>query len=196
MRPGGELPRASRRPSWGRLTISALVVRGLVVAAVAGGARVVLALLPVPGAAALLPLVVVLTTVLGALVSRAVTRQPVASRPHPLPRAALAVPVLVVVVGALLSPARAPDPLHRALADWLTDPASPARVLEAPPALWADLVRDGVPADRLHLAEGRTPSSAGWTVTVGNPGLARSRLVFGEGRPPSPCSGRSRAVSS
>ncbi len=149
-------------------------------AAVAGGARVVLALLPVPGAAALRPLVVVLTTVLGALVSRAVTRQPVASRPHPLLRAALAVPVLVVV-GALLLPARAPDPLQRALADWLTDPASPARVLEAPPALWADLVRDGVPADRLHLAEGRTPSSAGWTVTVGNPGLARTRLLFGEG---------------
>jgi hypothetical protein len=106
----------------------------------------------------------------------------VASRPHPLLRAALAVPVLVVVVvGALLLPARAPDPVHRALADWLTDPASPARVLEVPPALWADLVRDGVPADRLHLAEAQTPSSAGWTVTVGNPGLARTRLVFGEG---------------
>ncbi len=167
----------------GLVAVGALVVRGLAETAAAGGALVALAALPVFGAGSLLPLVVAATALLGALVTHAVTQQPVGSRPHPLLRAALAVPVLVlVVVGALFLPARAPDPVHRELADWLTDPASPAPTLATPPALWADLVRNGVPVGRLRLVEEESPDPAGWTVAVGDPEPGpRARVVFGDG---------------
>jgi putative peptide zinc metalloprotease protein len=161
----------------------ALVVRRGDAVATAGGAVVVLATLPAPGTDAVLPLLVVSSAVLGAVVVHALTREPVDARPHPLLRAVLAVPVLVfVVVGALLLPATAGDPEHRGLAAWLTAPASPARTLTVPPALWADLVRDGVPVDRLRLIEEEPPDPAGWTVTVGDPEPSpRARVVFGDG---------------
>jgi putative peptide zinc metalloprotease protein len=167
----------------------ALVVRRSDAVAAAGGTVVLLAALPTPGADAVLPLLVVSSAVLGARVVGALTREPVAARPHPLLRAVLAVPVLVlVVVGALLLPATAGHPEHRGLAAWLIDPASPARTLVVPPALWADLVRDGVPVDRLRLPEDGSSSPLTptdpepWTVTQGvpepGPGL---RVVFGSG---------------
>jgi putative peptide zinc metalloprotease protein len=159
----------------------ALVVRRGDPVAVAGAAVVALAALPAPGADAVLPLLVVATAVLGALVVCALTREPVGARPHPLLRAALAVPVLVlVVVGALLLPTRAADSAHRELALWLTDPASPARTLTVPAPVWADLVQDGVPVDRLRLSEGEAPGAGEWRVAVGvaEPG---ARAVFGSG---------------
>ncbi len=167
----------------------ALVVRRSDAVAAAGGTVVLLAALPTPGADAVLPLLVVSSAVLGARVVGALTREPVAARPHPLLRAVLAVPVLVlVVVGALLLPATAGHPEHRGLAAWLIDPASPARTLVVSPALWADLVRDGVPVDRLRLPEDGSSSPLTptdpepWTVTQGvpepGPGL---RVVFGSG---------------
>ncbi|RBY79774.1 hypothetical protein DQ238_08990 [Geodermatophilus sp. TF02-6] len=168
----------------GLLVVGALAVRGLTEAAAAGSSLVALTVLPTPGADSVLPLVVVTAVVLGALVTHAVTREPVGSRPHPLVRAALAVPVLVlVVVGALFLPARAPDPAHRELAAWVTDPASPARTLTVPVTVWADLVRDGVPTDRLRLGEGEAqPVGRGWTVTAGVPAPGPgARVVFGSG---------------
>lgn len=161
----------------------ALVVRRADVAAVAGASVAALAVLPAPGADAVLPLVVAASAVLGALVVGVLTREPVGSRPHPLLRALLAVPVLVVVVvGALFLPARAPVPVHAELADWLTDTGSTVGTLTVPPVLWADLVRDGVPAERLRSTEGAVPDPLGWTVAPGvpEPG-SRVRAVFGSG---------------
>ncbi|NEM07513.1 hypothetical protein [Geodermatophilus normandii] len=109
------------------LAAGALVLRRGDAVAAAGGGVAALAAVPMPGADAVLPLLIVSSAVLGALVVAALTRQPVSARPHPLLRAVLAVPVLVlVVVGALLLPAPAVDPPHRALAGGLTAPASPA----------------------------------------------------------------------
>jgi putative peptide zinc metalloprotease protein len=71
--------------------------------AVAIAPLVLLAALPEPGTAAILPLLTCCTVVLGALLVRALTRQPVEDRPHPLLRAALTVPLSVlVIVGTLL----------------------------------------------------------------------------------------------
>jgi putative peptide zinc metalloprotease protein len=190
--PGTPLPGGEREVL---LLVGALVAAGALVVrrgdavAATGGAVVALAALPAPGADAVLPLLVVSSAALGALVVCTLTREPVSARPHPLLRAALAVPVLVlVVVGALLLPTRAVDPPHRGLAAWLTDPASPAETLTAPAAVWADLLRDGVPVDRLRLpggeAPGRTspPDPGEWTVAVGAPGSGPSvRFVFGSG---------------
>ena len=162
---------------------SALVGRRTGAAAVAGGSVVALAALPAPGADAVLPLVVASSAVLGALVVGVLTREPVGSRPHPLLRALLAVPVLVVVVvGALFLPARAPVPVHAELADWLTDTGSPVSTLTVPPVLWADLVRVGVPAERLRPVQSGVPDPGGWTVAPGVPEPGpRVRAVFGSG---------------
>jgi putative peptide zinc metalloprotease protein len=161
----------------------ALVLRRADAAAVAGGSVAALAALPAPGADAVLPLVAASSAVLGASVIGVLTREPVSSRPHPLLRALLAVPVLVVVVvGALFLPARAPVPVHAELADWLTDTGSPVSSLTVPPVLWADLVRDGVPAERLRSTEGGVPHLQAWTVAPGVPEPGqRVRAVFGSG---------------
>lgn len=161
----------------------ALVVLRLGAVAVAGASVAALAVLPAPGADAVLPLVVASSAVLGASVVGVLTREPVSARPHPLLRALLAVPVLVVVVvGALLLPARAPVPVHAELADWLTDTGSPVSTLTVPPVLWADLVRDGVPPERLRLAGSGGPDPGGWTAAPGVPEPGpRVRALFGSG---------------
>ncbi len=144
---------------------------------------VLLALLPAPGAGAVLPLAVCTAAGLGALVVQVLTRHPVESRPHPLLRAALAVPVLVmVVVGALFLPTRAPAMPHAQVAEVLTDPASPVATVVAPLHLWADLVRDGAPADRLQPSDTAAADATGWEIVVGEqePG-SRKQVVIGSG---------------
>jgi putative peptide zinc metalloprotease protein len=87
----------------GLTVVGASVFRELRWPAAALALPVLIAVLPAPGAAAVLPLVLFSTVVLGALLVQALTRHPVEDRPHPLLRAALVVPTLVVViVGALL----------------------------------------------------------------------------------------------
>jgi putative peptide zinc metalloprotease protein len=87
----------------GLTAVGASVVPGLRCSAAALGLLLGIAVVPAPGAAAVLPLVLCSTAVLGALLVQALTRHPVEDRPHPLLRAALVVPILVVsIVGALL----------------------------------------------------------------------------------------------
>ncbi|NEM09004.1 hypothetical protein [Geodermatophilus normandii] len=87
----------------GLTMVGASMVRELRWPAAALAPLVLIAVVPAPGAAAVLPLVLCSTVVLGALLVQALTRHPVEVRPHPLLRAALVVPILVVViVGALL----------------------------------------------------------------------------------------------
>jgi putative peptide zinc metalloprotease protein len=87
----------------GLTVVGASMVRELRWLAPAPALLIVTAVVPALGAAAALPLVLCSTVVLGALLVQALTRHPVEDRPHPLLRAALIVPTLVVVVvGALL----------------------------------------------------------------------------------------------
>jgi putative peptide zinc metalloprotease protein len=87
----------------GLTVVGASIVRELRWLAPAPALLIVTAVVPALGAAAALPLVLCSTVVLGALLVQALTRHPVEDRPHPLLRAALIVPTLVVVVvGALL----------------------------------------------------------------------------------------------
>jgi len=66
---------------------------------------VAVALLPAPGAAAVLPLAVCAAAVLAALGVHAVVRRPVAARPHPLVRTGIVAPAfLLVLVGTLFVP--------------------------------------------------------------------------------------------
>jgi putative peptide zinc metalloprotease protein len=86
----------------GLTVLGASMVRELRWPAAALALLVLIAVVPALGTAAL-PLVLCSTVVLGALLVQALTRHPVEDRPHPLLRAALVVPVLVVaIVGALL----------------------------------------------------------------------------------------------
>jgi putative peptide zinc metalloprotease protein len=149
--------------------------------AVTTASLLVLAALPVAGAAGVLPLVVCGTVLLGALFVQTMTRSAVEERPHPLLRAAVAVPVLVLAVaGALFLPAHAPELPHRALAQWLTTPGAPSVVAVSPP-VWADLVRDGVPSDRLQVAASGSEGSGEWFVAVGTGDASRVLAAFGSG---------------
>jgi putative peptide zinc metalloprotease protein len=179
------------RAEWQVLVLVAglVVIGGLVQPALRGVAGIaasllLLTLVPAAGADAVLPLAVCATAGLGALVVQDIVRRPVESRPHPLLRGALAVPVLViVVVGALFLPTRPPALPHGQVAQWITDPASPAPTLTTPPAVWAELIRNGVPADRLALREEAAPmGAASWEVVEGEPEPGpRKRMVFGSG---------------
>ncbi|SNS49901.1 putative peptide zinc metalloprotease protein [Geodermatophilus pulveris] len=87
----------------GLTVLAGSAVRGLRWPAAALAVLLLVSVVPALGAPAALPLVLSSTVVLGALVVQSLTRHPVEDRPHPLLRAALVVPVLVVVVvGALL----------------------------------------------------------------------------------------------
>jgi putative peptide zinc metalloprotease protein len=105
---------------------------------------------------------------LAVFMTAAFVRRPAAHRPHPLHRAAVAVPtLLLVVVGALFLPATASVPPHAALASWITAPDGPTGTVLVPAGLWGDLLRDGVPPSRLVRAGSGT--DADWTVVVGAP---------------------------
>jgi putative peptide zinc metalloprotease protein len=99
-------------PAWQILAATAVLTVGAGIAlrrlrqeSLVLGSLVLLALLPVPGAARLVPLVVCVTLTFAALILQTIAREPVDRRPHPLLRGALAVPAFVlVVVGALLLP--------------------------------------------------------------------------------------------
>ncbi|MFD2092378.1 hypothetical protein [Blastococcus deserti] len=147
-----------------------LVVRRLRPPALAAAALGVLAALPWRGAGTALLLAFLLAMGLAAVLTDAITRGPVRERPHPLVRVAVAVPALVVtVVGALFLPVSAGGSPHAELAAWIRGPASAGGIVAVPPGLWGDLVRDGVPAERLVIATAPGSSAAAhWTVEVGD----------------------------
>lgn len=151
--------------------------------AAAASASVVLSALPWSGADGALPLVVVTAVPLGVLVGDALAGVPVAERPHPLIRAGLAIPVLVVtVVGALFVPPTAPTTPHAALAAWMSTPGAPTEPLAVPAGVWGDLLRDGVSARRLRLQDTGNTGVGAWAVLRGSRG-GHDRAVarFGSG---------------
>jgi putative peptide zinc metalloprotease protein len=154
--------------------------RGMSVMAVS---LVLLALVPVSGAGAVLPLLVCVSAALGALVVVAWIQGPVEERPRSLVQAAVAVPVaLVVVVGGLFVPPRAPDLPHEALAQWITGPGADVPVITTPVTVWAELLRDGVPQDRLVPGDAGSSAGSGWEVVVGErSGEPRQTVAFGSG---------------
>ena len=151
--------------------------------AAAAAVAVLLAAVPWPGAGDALPLVVLTSVPLAVLVIHALVGVPVAERPHPLLRAALAVPfLLVTVVGGLFAPPEAAPLPHAALASWLTGPSAPAAPVVVPAELWGDLVHDGVPPDRVHVLPPAQEAAAGWVVTIGDvPKDSRTSAQFGDG---------------
>jgi putative peptide zinc metalloprotease protein len=163
--------------------IVALAVRWLRPVAAAAGALAVVAALPWSQSDSALLLAVLAAIPVAALIIDASTRLPVHERPHPLLRAAVAAPVLVVtVVGALFVPVQAPALPHTALAAWLQASAAPAGAVAVPAGLWGDLVRDGVPPGRLVRATGEAAGGADWVVTVGERQSGQQALVtFGTG---------------
>ncbi|RBY76746.1 hypothetical protein DQ238_16910 [Geodermatophilus sp. TF02-6] len=145
-----------------------LLVRGLRLPAAAAGAAAVLAVVPWRGAGAALPVALVAVVLLGVLLMAAWTGGPVQTRPHPLLRAALVLPVLVLVVtGALFLPVSGRTPPHGQLGAWIGGPSSSGGTVAVPPGLWGDLLRDGVPPDRLVRVAPGSAEEADWTVTVG-----------------------------
>jgi putative peptide zinc metalloprotease protein len=75
--------------------------------------------------------------------------------------------VVLVVVGALFLPSTAPRLPTADLAAWITGPSSHGGTVAVPASLWGDLVRDGVPAERLVREGAGAP--ADWTVGAGEP---------------------------
>jgi putative peptide zinc metalloprotease protein len=137
---------------------------------VAAGAATVLSALSWSASGDVLALALVTAGLLAVLMTAAFVRRPAAERPHPLHRAAVAVPtLLLVLVGALFLPATAPAPPHAALASWITAPDGPTGTVLVPAGLWGDLVRDGVPPSRLVRAGTGSGTHADWTVVVGAP---------------------------
>jgi putative peptide zinc metalloprotease protein len=100
----------------GLVVVAGALSRGSGVLAATTGALVVVALVPSPGSDAVLPLLVCATAALGALVLARWVQDRAEQGPSRQIRAALAVPVvLVVVVAALFVPERALDRPDRAL---------------------------------------------------------------------------------
>jgi putative peptide zinc metalloprotease protein len=154
----------------GVVVAAGVLVRRLRPLAVATGSVVLLAALPWSGMGGAVPLVLVAAALLGTLLTDDVSRGPVEARPHPLLRAAVAIPVLVLtLVGALFAPATAPRPPVAQLAAWINGPASGGSAVAVPAELWGDLLRNGVPAERLHLIGSGSGADAVWTVDVGDP---------------------------
>ncbi|SNR78086.1 hypothetical protein [Blastococcus mobilis] len=151
-------------------------------AAVAGSA-VVLAALPWPAAGVALAVALCAVALLAALLSEASRVRPAAQRSHPLVRAAVAVPVLlVVVVGALFLPAAAPRPPTEAVAAWITGPEAGGGTVAVPAALWGQLIRDGVPPDRLVLEGSASADAAAWWLGTGDRDTGASpTATFGAG---------------
>jgi putative peptide zinc metalloprotease protein len=167
----------------GLVVAAALLVRGIRAPAAAAVVGLMLAALPWPGAGGALPVVLVTVVVLAVLLIEAwVSRSP-DERPHPLLRALVALPVLVlVVVGALFTPETAPRLPHAALAAWITGPTSGDGSVAVPAGLWGDLVRDGVPLGRLARADSTAAAAAHWEVVSGEPVPdATAVAAFGSG---------------
>jgi putative peptide zinc metalloprotease protein len=172
-----------------------LLVAGLVVGlglamrrfrppALAAAALVTLAAFRWSGAGAALVLTVLVAVALAALLTDGLVRRPAEERPHPLLRAAVAVPAIVVtLVGGLFLPVTARPLPHRELAEWITGPSSAGGTVAVPVSLWGDLLRDGVRADRLVLTTSPAAfSGATWKAEVGHTApVARSVATFGAG---------------
>jgi putative peptide zinc metalloprotease protein len=167
----------------GLIVGAGFLVRRLRPPALATAVLVVLAALPWAGSGTALLVALLAVAALAALLTDGLIRGPVQERPHPLLRAAVAVPALVLtVVGALFLPVAAVVP-HAELAAWITGPSSAGGTVAVLPGLWGDLIRDGVPPDRLVLvaAPGST-SGAPWTVEVGDATRrAPASATFGTG---------------
>jgi len=130
---------------------AALVMRELRWVAVVLGSLALVALIPAPGAAAVLPLAVCTAAVLAVLVLDALGRRPLHRRPHPLVRAVVVVPaLLLVVVGLLFLPPSPPQLPDQQLASRTSAPASPA---ETVPLLRPQVLAD-VPHDPSAFTEG------------------------------------------
>jgi hypothetical protein len=114
-------------------------------------------------------------------------RRPGRARLRDVGRVGLAVAALAVAVAAValvIMPPRAvaalpPSGPHVALAAWINAATDTATVLEVPPDVRADLIRDGVAPQR--LGPGGT-----LFVTRGAPGPGRPVARFGDGPTPSP----------
>jgi putative peptide zinc metalloprotease protein len=160
-----------------------LMVRRLRSIAVATGSSVVLAALPWSGAGSALLLALLSAIPMAALLIDGVIRTAVAERPHPLLRAALVVPVLLLtVVGALFAPVKAPALPHAELAAWINEPSAPSGKVAVPAGLWGDLVRDGVSPSRLSRSPEQSTGGRDWVVAVGAPETeARALITFGTG---------------
>lgn len=167
----------------GVAAVGTLGVRRLRPLAVAVLVALGMALLPWPASGQAVVLVL-LSAVLAAaaLLDHVVRRQP-QERPHPLLRAAVAGPALVlVVVGGLFLPLVAAPSPHTALAGWIMGPASGGKPVSVPPVLWGDLVRDGVPPARLRVSGTPEASATTWTVlpATGDP-LSATAAAFPDG---------------
>jgi putative peptide zinc metalloprotease protein len=129
---GGDVPLDASEVTVLLLLAVLLVVAGILVSrlrpvAGAAGSTVLMAGLPWPGAGSALPLVVVAVVLLGTCLTAALIGRPVEQRAHPLVRAALAVPALVlVIVGALFQPSSTgPAPAVVSAPDATTAPVVP-----------------------------------------------------------------------
>jgi hypothetical protein len=96
----------------------------------------------------------------------------------------VAVPILVLTIAAaLFQPLSAPAPAHASLAGWITGPSADGGTVGVPDVLWGDLVRDGVPPNRLVLPADGSAGEAAWIVGVGG-GVrpdAAAEVTFGRG---------------
>jgi putative peptide zinc metalloprotease protein len=163
------------------LACACLLAR-LRIAAAASAAALAAAAVPWWGAASALPVALVCSALLAALIIDAVAAGSSGERPHPLVRGSLSLPVVVLVLtGALFLPSAAPALPHGALARWLTGPDSPSGEVAVPDELWGDLVRDGVPGGRLVPTGPSSAASADWAVTVGTPPASAAAARFGSG---------------
>jgi putative peptide zinc metalloprotease protein len=168
----------------GSLTaVGGIAVRRLRPWAAAVAAVVVVAILSGASGGAAMLLTVAAGVPLGVLLVDALVGVPVAERPHPLLRAALAVPVLVLTcVGGLFAPGSTPPVPHGELAAWITSPAAPSTPLVVPAVVWGDLLRDGVPLDRVRLGEPEDAEAAEWAVVSGRVASdPRAVVQFGSG---------------
>jgi len=143
---------------------AALALRQLRWVAVALGSLALVALVPRPGAAAVLPLALCAAVVLTVLAIHALVRRPPGERPHPLVRVIFIVPaMLLVIVGALFLPASAPRVPDQQLSSWTSSAASSAPVVPLlRPQVLAEVPHDPTAfTEGLQLADGTLFESTG-----------------------------------
>jgi putative peptide zinc metalloprotease protein len=143
------------------------LIRRLRLAAVVAASAVALALPPWAGAGVAAPVALSAVVLLGALLVDT-WAGPAESGMHPLVRGAVAVPILVLTIAAsLFQPLSAPAPAHASLAAWITGPSAGGGTVRVSDAAWGDLIRDGVPPNRLVLTGDGSAGDAAWVVGVG-----------------------------